>query len=133
MKRFPVWLVLPMLVLLGAPVYSQNIARTPLNDAIEVTGNSGGEQPSDCGFIASAPNYQLQITEPFASLNVEVASTGDYTLFITGPDNFSECVLAHDFDGGVIQAPGVLNEGFYDIYVGDRNGVSHPFTLLISQ
>ncbi|MEO1403737.1 MAG: hypothetical protein AAFV72_21170 [Cyanobacteria bacterium J06635_1] len=133
MNRFPVWLALPVLALLGAPVYAQAVAQTPLNASIQVTGNSGGGQTSSCGNIAANPNQQLRVTEPFASLNVEVSSTGDYTLFITGPNNFSECVLAHDFDGGIIQSPGVLNQGLYKIYVGDRNGASHPFTLEISQ
>jgi hypothetical protein len=132
MKRVSSWLVLPTLlaITLIAPARSQE---TPLAAPLQVTGQSGGPQQSSCGYISAAPNQTIKVTEAFTSLNIQVQSTGDYTLFLTGPGGFSECVLAHDFDGGVIQSPGVLNQGTYQIYVGDRNGASHPFTLSISQ
>lgn len=137
MKRVSSWLVLPVLLVaaspLTLPVQGQTTTVTPLTGTVEVTGQSGGTQSSSCGYISDAPNHLIQVTEAFTSLNIQVQSTGDYTLFMTGPGGFSECILAHEFDGGVIQSPGVLNQGTYQVYVGDRNGASHPFQLSISQ
>lgn len=134
MRRFSASLVLPVLLTAVLPfgaVQAQTPVRTPLSSPIEVTGQTGGAQSSACGYIGNTPAQVIQVTEPFASLNFEVQSTGDYTLLIRGPQGFNECVLAHDFDGGVIQSPGVLNQGTYQVYIGNRSGTSHPYQLRI--
>jgi hypothetical protein len=139
MKRFSLWMSLPALlgitiaVPFRNPAFAQTMAQTPLSSTVEVRGTSGGPQASSCGQIASSPNQRLQVTEPFASIDISVQSSGDYTLFIQGPNGFSECVLAHDFSDGTIESPGVLNQGTYEIYVGNRSGASQPFTLRIQQ
>jgi hypothetical protein len=137
MNRFSFGLTLSALfaatVGFSAPAQSQIMAQTPFTQNLSVSGVTGGSQASSCGYIASSPSQTIQVTEAFTSLDITVQSTGDYTLLITGPNGFSECVMAHDFDGGVIQSPGLLNQGTYNIYVGDRSGAQNPFTLLITQ
>ncbi len=107
--------------------------RTPLSAPVEITGQTGGSDSSACGNINRAQGETIRVTEPFASLSFEVESQGDYTLLITGANGFRECVFAHNYDGGVIQAPGLLDRGVYRVFVGDRSGESHPYTLSISQ
>jgi hypothetical protein len=117
----------------GALAQAQTVARTPLAAPIEMTGVTGGAEASACGNINPATGVLVQVTEAFASLNFEVQSQGDYTLFITGPNGFKECVFAHNYDNGVIKSPGLLNRGDYQVYVGDRRGESHPYTLSVTQ
>ncbi|MEO1621655.1 MAG: hypothetical protein AAFU53_11570 [Cyanobacteria bacterium J06632_3] len=106
---------------------------TPLSAPVEITGRTGGRESSACGNIDTNTSQTIRVTESFASLSFEVQSEGDYTLLITGPDGFRECVFAHNYDGGVIQAPGLLNRGLYEVHVGDRKGESHPYTMSITQ
>ncbi len=118
----------------GLAAQAQQIAATtPIAAPIARTGQSGGAESSTCGNINSAASQVVRVSEPFAALNFEVQSQGDYTLLITGPDGFKECVFAHNYDGGIIQAPGLLTQGEYRLYVGDRRGESYPYTLSISQ
>ena len=140
MRRFsPLFLALVTTLSIGAvgavgsAAQAQSATRTPLAAPVELTGVSGGREASACGNINTAAGHVVQVTEAFASLNFKVQSTGDYTLLIKGPDGFSECVFAHNYDGGVIQSPGLLNQGSYQLYVGDRRGESHPYTLSITQ
>lgn len=134
MQRFsPLLLSLIALLSIGSTAQAQSIARTPLAAPLELTGRTGGAQSSACGNINLSAGQRVSVTESFASLTFEVQSQGDYTLLITGPNGFSECVFAHNYDGGVIQSPGLLNQGEYQVYVGDRRGESHPYTMSISQ
>ncbi|MCG8367754.1 MAG: hypothetical protein MJA27_31030 [Pseudanabaenales cyanobacterium] len=136
MKRHRKWFVIPTtlatFLTLAGQASSQTI-QTPLQSKIEVSGVSGGSESSSCGFISNTPNQVLQVTEPFAPLDIRVTSTGDFTLFISGPNGFSECVMANNYDQGVISAPGLLNQGAYSIFVGDLNGQSNPYRLSIEQ
>ncbi|MFK8182345.1 MAG: hypothetical protein AB8B99_03160 [Phormidesmis sp.] len=134
MRRFTALFLLTAAALsVGSAASAQSVARTPLTAPIEMTGVSGGRESSVCGNINRATGQTINVTETFASLSFEVESEGDYTLLITGPDGFRECVFAHNYNGGVIQAPGLLNQGQYQVYVGDRKGESHPYTLSITQ
>ena len=103
--------------------------------ATEISGTSGGSQTSaECGFIPAQPDYSFNITQPTASVSIEVTGSNDYTLLMVGPDNNSrECILAHDFDGGAIQSRGLYKAGTYHLYVGDIDGASAPFTLTVQQ
>ena len=116
----------------GTAANAQTIS-TPLAAPMEVTGQTGGNDRSACGNINRSQGQTIRITEPFASLSFEVKSQGDYTLLITGANGFRECVFAHNYDGGVIQAPGLLDQWVYRVFVGDRSGESHPYTLSITQ
>ncbi|MGB3672317.1 MAG: hypothetical protein WA984_19540 [Phormidesmis sp.] len=133
MRLSPLFL-LPLVTLfaIGSAAQAQTIS-TPLGEPLEVTGQTGGSDSSACGNISRSDGQTIRVTEPFASLSFEVESEGDYTLLITGPNGFRECVFANNYDGGVIQAPGLLDQGQYQIFVGDRSGERHPYTLSISQ
>ncbi len=134
MRRFsPLFLALAAVLTVGSAAQAQSVTRTPLSAPVELTGQTGGPESSTCGNINPAAGQVVRIAEPFASLDFKVQSQGDYTLLITGPGGFRECVFAHNYDGGVIQAPGLLNQGEYQVHVGDRRGESHPYTLSISQ
>ncbi len=116
----------------GTLAQAQSTVRTPLAEPVQLTGMSGGPQANDtCGNIDPAAGQIVQVTEAFASLNFEVQSAGDYTLLITGPNGFQECVFAPN--GSAIKSPGLLNQGDYRVYVGDRQGQSNPYTLSITQ
>ena len=119
---------------MGLSAQAQQLAATtPIAAPIEKTGQSGGADSSTCGNVNLAAGQSVRVTEPFAAVNFEVRGQGDYTLLITGPEGFKECVFAHNYDGGIIQSPGLLTQGEYQLYVGDRRGESHPYTLSISQ
>ncbi|MEL6604422.1 MAG: hypothetical protein AAFP20_14490 [Cyanobacteria bacterium J06614_10] len=133
MKLSPFALALAAVLSVGPAVQAQSVTRTPLDSPLELTGQSGGRESSACGNIDRSAGQVIEVTESFASLSFEVESEGDYTLLITGPDGFRECVFAHNYDGGVIQAPGLLNQGEYKVFVGDRSGESHPYTMSITQ
>jgi len=133
MKISPLFFALAAALSVSSVAQAQSTANTPLSAPLELTGNTGGRESSVCGNINTSRANTIRVTEPFASLRFEVESEGDYTLLIEGPDGFSECVFAHNYDGGVIQAPGLLNQGEYEVHVGDRKGESHPYTLVISQ
>ncbi|MEM8612167.1 MAG: hypothetical protein AAGF93_09135 [Cyanobacteria bacterium P01_H01_bin.105] len=109
-----------------AAVYGQS--------ATEISGTSGGSQTSaDCGFVPAQPDYSFNITQPAASVSIEVSGANDYTLLMVGPDNSRECILAHDFDGGAIQSRGLYKTGAYRLYVGDMDGAGAPFTMTVQQ
>ncbi|MEL7067332.1 MAG: hypothetical protein AAGN15_01615 [Cyanobacteria bacterium J06581_3] len=132
MRLSPILLSFASVLAMGTAAQAQ-IARTPLAEPVEITGRTGGNDASACGAINLDQSQTIRVSESFASLSFEVKSEGDYTLFITGENGFSECVFAHNYDGGVIQAPGLLDRGTYQVYVGDRSGERHPYTLTISQ
>ena len=99
----------------------------------EITGSSGGAQTSaDCGFLPAQPDHSFTITQPSASVSINVSGSGDYTLLVTGPDT-RECILAHNFNGGAIQSRGLYKTGTYRLYVGDIDGAGAPFTLTVQQ
>ncbi|MEM9264666.1 MAG: hypothetical protein AAGA46_04005 [Cyanobacteria bacterium P01_F01_bin.13] len=125
-KNIASFLIAATVVVAPAAVYGQS--------ATEITGTSGGSQTSaECGFVPAKPNYSFSITEP-ASVSIEVSGADDYTLLMVGPDNSSsECILAHDFDGGAIQSRGLYKPGTYHLYVGDIDGASAPFTMTVQQ
>lgn len=142
MRLSPLFLSLLTVLSLGSAAYAQanqnqagrnQVVRTPLEEPLQITGQTGGSDRSACGFINRSQGRTIRVSEPFASLSFEVESEGDYTLLITGADGFRECVFAHNYDGGVIQAPGLLDQGVYRVFVGDRSGESNPYTLSISQ
>ncbi|MGF1499049.1 MAG: hypothetical protein ACFB8W_19820 [Elainellaceae cyanobacterium] len=133
------WAVMPMaLVLLGGVISTATVAQaqtvqTPIQSGYTSRGTSGGSRSSQCGFIASQPNLRLEVTEPLASLRFRVEGGGEPTLMITNQQGRSECVMSDNLSGGTIELPGVWEQGAYSVYVGDRAGNSHSYTLSISQ
>ncbi|ASC69821.1 hypothetical protein XM38_007510 [Halomicronema hongdechloris C2206] len=125
---------LTTLLLAGGAAMAQSTATTPLADPITVSGTASGQATSNCGFITDAPVQTLNVTESFASLDIEVAGGDQLTLLILGPDNFRECLQMDRFSEGVITAPGLLNQGNYDFYIGrQQRGTSPDYTLTIEQ
>ncbi len=130
------WLAIPTglaIALTSATVAFANPIQTPLPNPISVTGQSGGTQSSSCGYIASTPNQVVRVTEAFTSLRFKVESGGQPTLMITNSAGRSQCVMADSFSGGTIEIPGIWDQGPYSVFVGDRGGNSHTYTLTITQ
>ncbi|HEY9762272.1 MAG TPA: hypothetical protein V6D07_07075 [Trichocoleus sp.] len=126
-------LVLASTVLWGASAQAQTVVSTPLAAAVQTNGLSGGPQSSACGYIPTAPSQTVQVTESFASLDVNLQGQGSLTLLIQGPNGFSECRTMDQFNAGQISAPGVLDQGTYTLYVGNEGTAQTPYTLSISQ
>jgi hypothetical protein len=105
-------------------------------DTDTVSGESGGSVDSKgCGYIAQSPNHVINIDKRVDYMKITVrASGGQPTLLIKGPgtnDNF--CILADQVSGFQPEISGVWEPGQYLIYVGDRTGTQHSFTLNISR
>jgi hypothetical protein len=127
---------IPIAVLLAvaiAPIASAGTTNTPIDSPIVLRGNSSGPQESDCGFISNQPNEVVHVTEGLTSLVFTLESQGQPTLLITGPHGFNQCVMANELSGGLIEVPGVWEEGDYALFVGDRAGQEHRYTLTIAQ
>ncbi len=133
MRLSPLLLALVATLSMGSVASAQQIVQPPLSSPLELTGQTGGPEASACGNIDPRASQTIKVTESFTSLNFQVESEGDFTLLITGPNGFRECVLADNSTGGGIEAPGLLTEGEYQVFVGDRKGERHPYTLLITQ
>lgn len=104
-------------------------------DPQTVRGNSGGSVESkNCGFIAATPSHTISLSERVDYMKMLVnADGGKPTLLVIGPkaeDSF--CVLGDLSAGLNPEISGVWEPGTYQIYVGDRAGESHQFTLSIS-
>lgn len=98
---------------------------------LPITGTSGGPTLSaDCGALPAAPTYSFTIGPEATSVSISVTGSGDQTLLMLGPGSDArECVLAHDFNGGVMRSGGLFKPGTYNLYVGDLDGQGSPFTL----
>jgi hypothetical protein len=103
---------------------------SPLS-TIVLNGNSSGSLDSkDCGFINGSPNHVLNIQERIDYMRVTVKGQGGQTtLLIDGPAG-RFCALATD---NIAEISGFWNPGLYKVFVGDRSGTSHPFTIQFSQ
>lgn len=130
------WLAVPLaLVSMMSAVSAAKagVTTTPLASPIQVSGMSGGSQGSACGNLPATPSQTLQVTETFASFEIALQGEGQLTLFIQGPGGFSECRTTARFSDGRITSPGLLNQGVYNIYVGNEAAAQTPYTLSISQ
>ncbi len=105
------------------------------NKAETIKGQSGGSIDSKgCGFIASSPNYTINLPQriDYMRLTVETAG-GQPTLLVLGPNpGDSFCVLGDEVSGLKPEISGVWEAGQYQIYIGDRIGENYQFTLNIS-
>lgn len=131
-KRFD-WMTIPtaiaMTMAIATSVYSTPV-QTPLPAPITISGNSGGSQSSQCGFIPTEPNQVLVVNQP-SPIRIKLQGQGQPTLWITGPSN--RCVMADADASGTIEVPGVWEQGTYSVFVGDMTPGGHPFTLSITQ
>lgn len=101
-----------------------------------IQGSSGGPVNSgNCGFIANSPNYTLNLSQRVDYMRITVQAVGGQpTLLVVGPQpNDSFCVLGDRGSGLQPEISGVWEPGNYRIFIGDRTGTRHQFTLNISQ
>ena len=127
---------------LAVPIASLNIigsntftkaALAQANQTIE--GQSGGSTNSQgCGFISDRPIYEMNLEQRVDYMRFTVQSDGGQpTLLVLGPNpNDSFCILGDEVTGLKPEISGVWEAGSYQIYVGDRQGDRHQFTLDIS-
>lgn len=100
-----------------------------------VKGRSGGTNDTQgCGFISKNPSYEINLETRIDYLRFTVrADGGQPTLLVIGPNaEDSFCVLGDRASGLNPEISGVWEPGYYQIYVGDRTGSQHQFTLNIS-
>lgn len=101
-------------------------------DPLIINGKSGGNQQSNCGFIASKPNQVIQISESLPYLKLTVEGTGKPTLLIEGPGG-RFCILADNYSASKPEISGYWNPGRYSLHVGDISKGQYTYTLSISQ
>ena len=103
------------------------------NEPLSVQVRSGGSVDSkDCGFINTAPNQVINVTNRLNYMRLSVQGAGgEPTLLVDGPGG-RFCVLADAVSGEAPEISGVWLPGNYSVYVGDRTGSQHQYTLQIS-
>lgn len=136
------WMVIPTalaLILTGAAAAlcespAIQLAKNSQADPIVVNGTSGGPvKTRDCGSVAQTPNQVVRVTDaPIDYMHISVKAEGDPTLVVQGPGG-RFCVLADKSSGENPQISGFWPKGVYRIYVGDRAGAQHPYTLSLTQ
>jgi hypothetical protein len=140
MRKHKIFRVVPvaiaMSLVLTAPNFAQaqqvSISPKFQPDPLTLTGKSGGDKKSDCGYIPSEPSQVIQVTESLPYLRLTVESGGKPTLLIDGPGG-RFCVLADNYSGGKPQISGFWQEGKYSLYIGDLSQSQYNYTLSISQ
>lgn len=127
-----------MLLIIVASTFGNSATiAAPKSDTYNQTirGNSGGPVDSkNCGFVAHNPSYTISLSNriDYMRMFVEV-NGGQPTLLVIGPkaeDSF--CVLGDMNTGLNPEISGVWEAGTYNVYIGDRYGERHQFTLRIS-
>lgn len=116
----------------GSTAWAQAVAQTPLSQPVQTQGSVTPSQPSACGLRAPESAQVLNVREEFAAVNISVSGSPGLTLFIEGPNGFSECHTTSGASGSV-NAPGLLNRGRYTFYIGNASPVSTSYQLTISQ
>jgi hypothetical protein len=111
---------------------AQAVAQTPLAQPLQTSGSAVPNQPSACGYLTAEATQVLQVQEDFVAVNITTSGSTGLTLFITGPNGFSECHTTSDA-AGTINAPGLLNQGRYSFYIGNANPGATTYQLTISQ
>lgn len=139
MKTFKHWMVIPTtlaMILTSVGVARSQTIQITSNfqpDPMVVTGSSGGSQINkSCGMMGASPDHVITLNENINYLRFSVQSDNQPTLLIEGP-NGSSCVQADSFSGGKIETPGYWEKGTYSLYIGDRAGGQHPYTLSITR
>ena len=112
----------------------QMVVSSNSNEPLSVQVRSGGSVDSkDCGFISTAPNQVINVTNRLNYMRLSVQGAGgEPTLLVDGPGG-RFCVLADAVSGEPPEISGVWLPGNYSVYVGDRTGSQHQYTLRISQ
>lgn len=131
------WLSLSVkttIILMAIACMPNRLLAAPI-DAQTIRGNSGGSVSSkNCGFIAATPSHTISLSERVDYMKMLVqADGGKPTLLVIGPKNEDSFCVLGDLSAGLNpEISGVWEPGTYRVYVGDRSGESHQFTLSIS-
>ena len=141
MKTQKYWILIPSILALifsssGAALSGSIIALNPgfKEDPMTFSGKSGGtKQTPDCGKIAAKPNHQIKMNQDFQYLRFSLKSSGKPTLLIQEPGGKKTCLSADNLSEGNIESPGYWKQGLYSISIGQRDGITHPYTLSITQ
>jgi hypothetical protein len=136
------WMVIPAALALtltgaGAALCDSpaiQLAKNFPTDPIVVNGTTGGPvKTRDCGSVAQTPNQVVSLTNGSIDyMRMSVTAEGDPTLVVQGPGG-RFCVLADKRAGENPHISGFWPQGVYKIYVGDRSGAQHPYTLSLTQ
>lgn len=110
------------------------LAKNLPSDPLVLNGTSGGPiKTKDCGSIAQMPNQVVRVTDAQIDyMRISVKAEGDPTLVVQGPGG-RFCVLADKTSGENPHISGFWPQGTYSIYVGDRSGSQHSYTLSLTQ
>lgn len=121
---------------------ANTVAAKPIGNGLKfdtntqtIQGQSGGSIDSKgCGFIASSPNYVINLSERLDYMRLSVQATGgEPTLLVVGPQSGDTlCALGDEVSGFKPEISGVWEPGQYQIFIGDRTGATYQFTLNIS-
>ena len=133
---FPNFRTITTFALVSLMVIGGNIFQPPYFVAQVIQGSSGGPVNSgNCGFIANSPNYTINLPRRVDYMRITVQAVGGQpTLLVVGPQaNDSFCVLGDRGSGLQPEISGVWEPGNYNIFIGDRTGTRHQFTLNISR
>ncbi|NEP12349.1 MAG: hypothetical protein F6K14_19505 [Symploca sp. SIO2C1] len=137
MKILKYWLAVPttlavLLASIGGVRSQQQIALTPgFNEPMVLTGTSGD---SNCGKMAATASHVITLGDNFSYLRFTVDSQGGQPiLLIKGSNGSSSCVQSDEFSGNTITDSGYWNAGTYSLYIGDRTGAQHNYSLSITQ
>jgi hypothetical protein len=140
MKLFKNWIIVPTtLAAILTTITLVSADPLPITpnfkpDPIVLSGISGGAKDSQgCGKIGEEPNHVIHLSDDFKYLRFSVEGEGDLTLLIEPPSGSPSCVLYDSTSGGKIQSSGLWERGTYRIFIGDRSGKDHNYTLSITQ
>lgn len=125
----PTTLAATLLGLGTLPSVAETIAISPTQSRTAMGQSGGTTQTPDCGAIAATPNHVITITEQINSMHLRVeAEGGQPTLLVIGPSSEDRMCAS-----GKPEMPGLWLTGEYRVYVGDRAGESHNYTLYLDQ
>ena len=132
------WIVIPaitatLLTSLGVAKGNAQVVLQPnFQPQTLSSGVSGGSGGMECGNLPAAPNVVVEVSADITSMRFIVQSEGQPTLFIQGPQGKS-CILSDKLSGGIIEIPGYWEKGNYALFVGDRSGGNHNYTLSVAR
>ena len=100
-------------------------------ETITVTSTN---QAAPCNRANTQPEAAtIEVSGGLTSLDFDVSGNGGQpTLRVVNKSNGDEtCVTADNLSGSQVELSAAWEDGTYGVYVGDRNGESHTFTLSI--
>ena len=143
MKTFRIFTVVPVGLTMSLFLTQSSFAqppqppttkiKNPLDiDPITLTGISGGQAKTDCGYTSTTPSQVIEVTEPLPYLQLTVEAEVQPTLLVEGPGG-RFCVLSNDDIANKPKHSGYWTVGKYSVYVGELSKQKYNYTISISQ